>query len=317
MKEDMTHERCSELLLPHQRGELSGALTERVAEHLAGCPECSLEARGLGALLTGSLHVELDDLERRRLRTNIRAALSEEADPRPGEGWRRHAAPLLAAAALVVLVAVGLTVWPGARSTDLPAAGGDTTVESRERESLDGADAGRPAAKAAEDPAGAPQTESLEVRGREAPAADAAEGTTAGGAGGKPETATAAGTLAFGAAPVVIDRPYSTARFEPSSLRPARFPRIAASEAGYVQRLTNNAGDAAVAALIRRCTASINANGTGGWLPTLATYYRPDEILVIGFVRPVRASRILEYELRGWHRDCDHPAPIYRTGRLS
>ena len=313
MREEMTHERCSELLLAYAQGALFGALREEVENHLDTCSDCSSEYAGLSALRAGP-DAELNELERKRLRAGIDSELQKEREvDAPSVGrWRRNAAPLLAAAAAVAVIAVGFLVWQGSGSdSPLSTAGGDASTESRDEDRFRVEDeVGSVQGGGAGDPAGEEAAE-LEM---EAPADQA--GDPAGRQEGIPTQDSASGTMLFGGAPVITDDPYSNARFDPSSLRPARFPAIGASPEAYVNRLTRAVGDARVATLIHECTANLRTSGPPFWLATFATYYRADEILVIGFVRPVRGSRILEYELRGWHRDCDHPAPVYREGRL-
>ena len=323
MREEMTHERCSELLLPYAQGSLERAAADRVEQHLAGCDECARELDGLRGLRMELPVAELTDLERKRLRTGVRAGLEGLQEiPQPSDGWRRRAAPLLAAAATLAIVAVGLVVWSGS-GTDSPmsTAGRDESVENLEGGGGDtdtdtfGAEAESDQAQggAAQGAAGGePAPEAAKIQ---APAADSAAGSV--GRQQDAQTEEVAGTLAFGAAPVITEQPYSTARFDPSSLIPPRFPGPGADLETYLNRITRAVEDASVTALIRTCTAQTNVSRPDPWFPTSATYYRADEILVIGFVQPVRSSRILRYELRGWHRDCEHPAPIYRSGRLS
>lgn len=110
----ISHERCSELLLPHLGGELAPEDAAAVERHLAGCESCARERSGITTLLATS-GGNLSEEERSRLRAALDpGALRHEALPTPGAPTRRRRrspwerlAPVLGAAALAVVVAGG------------------------------------------------------------------------------------------------------------------------------------------------------------------------------------------------------------------
>jgi hypothetical protein len=116
---EITHERCSELLAGHQRGELEPDDASAVERHLAGCEECRAELAGLRALFAPGDFDLLRDDERSRLR----AAVTEEARLTPARVhelparrrfWERHAGQIVgAAASIVVILFAVLVVWGG------------------------------------------------------------------------------------------------------------------------------------------------------------------------------------------------------------
>jgi hypothetical protein len=116
---EITHERCSELLAGHQRGELEPEEASAVERHLAGCEECRSELAGVRALFAPGDFDPLRDDERRRLR----AAVAQEARLAPVKVhefparrslWERHAGQIVGAAASIVVVLFAiLVVWGG------------------------------------------------------------------------------------------------------------------------------------------------------------------------------------------------------------
>ena len=125
MKEDMDHERCSELLGSYARAELDERQRDAVEVHLESCSECRLEVIVVEALSADE--AGLDPRERRKLH----AAVAREIEPREPvvigrglarSGWARRFAPTLSAAALLLLVViVGLSGLTGNGGED----GGD------------------------------------------------------------------------------------------------------------------------------------------------------------------------------------------------
>jgi hypothetical protein len=127
---EITHERCSELLAGHQRGELEPDDASAVERHLAGCEECRAELAGLRALFAPGDFDPLRDDERRRLR----AAVTEEARLTPAKVhvfparrtfWERHAGQIVGAAASIVVVLFAVLVFQGLQGTGTDDAGGD------------------------------------------------------------------------------------------------------------------------------------------------------------------------------------------------
>jgi hypothetical protein len=146
----ITHERCSELLAEHHRGELGPEDASAVERHLAGCGDCRAELAGLRAL-SGAVDFEpLGDDERQRLRD----AVTQQARLAPGQVyelparrtfWERHAGQVVGAAASIVVIlfaylALGLPGRDDAGDDGGDGAGGGQPAIA-EGESLD-ADAG-------------------------------------------------------------------------------------------------------------------------------------------------------------------------------
>ena len=149
---EITHERCSELLAGHHRGELGAEDASAVERHLAGCEECRAELAGLRALSRSTEFEPLGDDERERLRD----AVAREARLAPGQVyelparrslWERHAGQIVgAAASIVVLLFAVLVVWGGLQGGDDSArdgaesesGGGDAATADQEVEPATG-----------------------------------------------------------------------------------------------------------------------------------------------------------------------------------
>lgn len=103
------HERCSELLAPHLRGELNADERSWVEEHLAGCADCRAEQAALSSLVAGEVD-PLTEMERTRLRRAVLGSVqSAPVETTPATATGRTGArmfQLLGAAALVVIAAV-------------------------------------------------------------------------------------------------------------------------------------------------------------------------------------------------------------------
>jgi hypothetical protein len=140
MTEALGHERCSELLARYVRGELDGADARAVRDHLAGCPECDEERRGLSALLEQP-PPQLARAERDALVEGVwevvgRRPAAGEAPParaRRTRLWFERLSPALAAAALVLLV-VGVTTLGGGDGPDGGEGGGTGAAPERARQ---------------------------------------------------------------------------------------------------------------------------------------------------------------------------------------
>jgi hypothetical protein len=149
---ELTHERCSELLADYSAGELEAVETARVETHLARCGSCSRELRAVMALKVPG--EPLDDLERARLRRGIAQGLGDViATPqRPSRAGARFAAALGAAA----LLALG-----GVAVVSLSSGGDDAAREAAEAGSdlreRDGADAAQGGGGVAADAGTAPR----------------------------------------------------------------------------------------------------------------------------------------------------------------
>lgn len=102
------HERCSELLAPHLRGDLDAAESLWVDDHLASCPDCRAEEVALRTLASGDA-VALSEIERARLRRGVLAAVTAtavEADAPPAVPRGGRVLQLLGAAALLLIIGV-------------------------------------------------------------------------------------------------------------------------------------------------------------------------------------------------------------------
>jgi hypothetical protein len=133
----LEHDRCSELLGPLLRGELSEQDAISVEEHIAGCEECRAERRGLEALTSapGVMKVSaepLSEIERARLHRAIADALpaSRTVVSEPPKPWGARIAPYLGAAAAVILVVFGATQINLGGSDDDGAESGAASLDS-------------------------------------------------------------------------------------------------------------------------------------------------------------------------------------------
>jgi hypothetical protein len=112
MGTEMDHARCSELLPPYEREELTPAEADAVRHHLHGCEECSRELVAVKAL--GAAAVEpLTAPERDRLHAAIGAAVAEESTQTVFGAPRRslwaRLGPALAGVATLVLIVAGVS----------------------------------------------------------------------------------------------------------------------------------------------------------------------------------------------------------------
>ena len=114
----LDHDRCSELLAPYVRGELEERDRSWVSTHLSSCTECSAELVALEHL-TGLPDAGPNDIEKGTLHRRLDEAMAIErelhaprttASPVPIRG---RVTQWLGAAALIALVAVGITVVGG------------------------------------------------------------------------------------------------------------------------------------------------------------------------------------------------------------
>lgn len=162
----ISHERCSELLVPLVRGDLAPAETASVEGHLEGCTGCAGELAAVRSLLGAPVEA-MDDLERARLRAGIAGELRQvvpvadpyvhpDPDDAPRNlrrGSRRRMQPgawLGVAAATLILFAGGLAYLG---SGGLVVGGSDQggaagTAGSAEERALGDGDAGARAPRA-------------------------------------------------------------------------------------------------------------------------------------------------------------------------
>jgi putative zinc finger protein len=108
MPDEMTHERCSELLAAYAGGRLDASEQAAVEHHVGGCPDCSAELDAVRALSADG-DAPLSELERARLERGIAWELGDLIPSRPERSrvWTRLAQGL-GAAALLAIVGVGI-----------------------------------------------------------------------------------------------------------------------------------------------------------------------------------------------------------------
>jgi hypothetical protein len=125
------HDRCSELIAPFVRGELSGHGAAEVQEHLDGCDVCSAEERAVRTLLAPGTEPSMSEIERVRLHRKLQDAVAAEGGSRDQARTARASwGPRIAAwgATAAVLALLGgflyLGLSGGGGSGDLESAGG-------------------------------------------------------------------------------------------------------------------------------------------------------------------------------------------------
>ena len=175
------HERFSEQMAPYVRGELPAPEAASLEAHLETCEECSVELRGVRALVSMSPQ-PLDEMERARLHRAVLAATTGERTYERGSSARRgiaaRIAPALGAAALFALFVFGAAQVFTGSSGDESGAGADSAAGAAlegnaEELARDGGPLGLP-------PAGAAGKRESAAVGDQATAQDgdgAAEGT--------------------------------------------------------------------------------------------------------------------------------------------
>lgn len=174
----MTCEQCLDKLTDLLEGELGPEIEREVRQHLAACPECARklsQIRGLVGVLHGLPEIEPPEELRARLRSIPRNA--EQPDHAWWRRWRPIATGFAAAAAIVLMLSVGLTFYqreagqvPGelvAERTAAPEASSPSDVEvepAREPETAEAlaesSDGIEPATTPSEEATAAPDTAS-------------------------------------------------------------------------------------------------------------------------------------------------------------
>ena len=302
-----THDLFSERLEAYVSGRLDQRAHREVDDHLATCPDCSLELAAVQALREPEV-LAMSGTERDALNTAVRAAVFAAPKPSFMDRFGRRFAPAVGAVALLALAAVVLVSLPersgepaGLPGTNTGGGGG------AEPQGADTADAARGAAPpVAEDAKGSDDGTTT------------AGGAASGGAAATQESADAvaanAGTTLSARADFTVEEiPFSTTGLKVGSLVPAISPkaRLGASDGGAIAA---NAPTERLAELARDCAELTVSTSPHPLVPTSAAYY-PDDVLVIGFVWLEESSSLLNYELRGWVGGrCDRISPIYRRG---
>lgn len=303
---DLTHERCSELLGAFALGELDAPDRASVEVHLGSCRDCSRELAAIEVLAAGDL-VGMTGAERDRLTGAVRAAVLRPTRPTWSQRWSRRVAPAVGAAALLAVVAVAIISLPGDRSLPEAATGPqDTPDQGAEVERVEGADM-----KAAPQPASQDSTTETIESG-----ADHGAGTVTGATATGKTTTQNFGSTALRAAvtTTVSAQDFATAGLDIGSLVPAQLPR-SVTDNRAVEPLADSAPNERVAGLIRTCADRAISTSPVPLVATSATYFPSDDLLVIGFVWVESSTGDLNYEIRGWREGrCDRVTPIYRRG---
>lgn len=303
---EITHERCSELLGPYAAGDLGDPERAVVETHLKGCEACTQELAGLQALQ--AFQVEpMTGAERDRLTQNVRAAVT----PAPKVGllgrFGHRLAPALGALALVAIAAVALISLP--QNRPVPA---EVRGSTADEDSGAGGTATREAA-----PKAAAQEESTAKGAAAGTSSDAASS-----AGGQADTA--AGQTTTMQADAMVERdafrsavqPFARTGIEIRSVVPTRSLEEPSAEAYSGTDFAASAPTEALADQVRECSASTVDSSPHPLVPTAATYY-PDDVLVITFVWLEPSTTRLNYEIHGWIGGrCDLITPIFRSGVL-
>lgn len=157
MTEELSHERCSELLPGFLEGALPADDARRVERHLASCDECRMEKRGLEALTAGETE-GLTTMERVTLERGVIGGISEDAPTgtvvplAPKRRFGVRVAGALGAAATVAVIAT-LAYFGSSGGLDEAGMGGADTAQVAEEDGPNDRDrtdaAGRRKTKAA------------------------------------------------------------------------------------------------------------------------------------------------------------------------
>ena len=307
--DEMTHDRCSELLGEHVRGELPADLAGEVRAHLEGCAECRAEEQAVLAL--ASPEPGLDDMERTRLHRALAQELftapaNADLAGGPGDGgWRRWVVPALGSAAAVLVAALVLTggfLGGGDDSESSQAGRSSAEVESfGGLEDSSDADAG---AGGGAGGGGASEALSGPGRAQDVTTEAASSGTTMyEGDGPQPEFDADAGAL-------TSEELAELGRTSP--LFRSFADRYAAADVStlreeFTRRLADSAGG--VSAQVRRCADTLPADE-----PLLPAYgakarYEGRDALVLGFVTTDAGSPSLDrYLMWVWAKgSCRQP----------
>jgi hypothetical protein len=321
MTTDIDHERCSELLLHYERGELSAAEKDAVEQHLDTCIQCSQERAGVVILLDAeeeslsasersSLHAALAQEMRRPRESGVRAV---HPPPQPSL-WSRMTSwgggTRVGVAATLLLLVGALVLGPRlVGGNGVEDAATDAGGAAGERQGgpepvfgapvLPGAQEAIPEAEQAQDP-------------------EQAEG----GADEQPRPSDE------------LDSIQKLGRFASTSKPFTTFARafaaedIAALSDSYVDKLAQKAArapetlslDSPPSEVIRRCTALAIKESPNPLLPAYATYAPVEgvESLVLGFVYSEDGEGPVDrYTVLAWPgADCD-AAPTFVSGDIA
>ena len=103
--------RCKRLLIPYSEGETDERTRDKVERHLAKCERCASDLEAIRCVSDALLASEGPNVEPAPdLWANVSARIAHEAPPRPRRVWLRSPQAISAAAAAVLIAAVGLTM---------------------------------------------------------------------------------------------------------------------------------------------------------------------------------------------------------------
>lgn len=315
----MEHSRASELLSEYARGDLDAETSGRLAAHLAGCEECSLELRAVTALLPAPAEETLTDLERARLHRAVRegalertpereGALERTIVPEPKRGPGRMAS-WLGAAAMLALVAVGITQLDLTGGDDAADGGGSSAVQEEA-----GSDVARDESAPVE--FGGPDIGEGSTRSNSAEAL--AEDEAAGGAASDAARIPARFDPDAGAFKTNELRNYA-AREDPFRAFAANYSSADAEALQdlYLDAIENAAPSGKGRSLIRRCALQVMEQDFP-IVPAYGAYGRFEgrRVLVLGFVYAPEDQDLSRYLVWVWPREsCSSPVKII-AGRI-
>ncbi|MFN2388638.1 MAG: zf-HC2 domain-containing protein [Actinomycetota bacterium] len=304
------HERCSELLPAFERGELAAPEAAAVTAHLEGCPGCTRERAAVRALVTDAGIAPLTGDERVALHRGVLDAVREApraADILPlrraASPWRARVGQVLAAAAMIAVIGVGLaTVGGGLGGSDTALEGGGGGAEATKDQAVPAPETGRDAAAGGSGGALAPGLEPTFVR-------DAGK-------------VSASSLRALGKSGFRSDRALNatageTASQEGDESAPEGFDKDVDALAGpLLNRLARKAPGGA--GLVRRCGGSVLSSQAYRIVPVYGAYARLGgrAVLVLGFRWSDAGGPLDRFMVWAWPRgSCDVPV-AYSQGPI-
>jgi Putative zinc-finger len=319
MTVDIGHDRCSELLLPYERGELGAPEADAVERHLRSCDRCAAERAGFlvlveapGDPMTPSernrLHAALDEEMHRRAEQTAPVRSAHHGRTLWGRLSSWGGGALVGAAAALVLVVGALVFGPNLAGGGGDEEGGGQAVGVGEP--AQGPEPVFAVAKASAAPEAVPGA---------AQAQETAGDATGGGdtrRKGRPATMREFGAFA------ATSKPFT------SFAAAYRAEDVPALRDRYLQDLSRAAVDAlqtiplerSPAAIVRQCAELAIEQSATPLLPAYATYTPVNgvESLVIGFVSSEGSSRLVDrYTILAWPgADCA-ASPSFVSGDIA
>lgn len=307
---EMTHERCSELLRAFVSDELDTGVSDDVRHHLAGCEECRLELTALEAM-AGPAIEPLNGTERDTLTQAVRAAISTPPRATFAERFGRRFAPAVGAVAFIAIAIIGFVILP--RSNDSPQEISAPQLQTANEAADDDAAGGgvdRSTSTTMEADSGAGSTGSGTGAGTTSDTADHGQAAPALNSAKEAGVGfTLEGRMAF----EVQRQSFARHGLDVRSLVPRGVPQGEVADA-FAYDLADSAPNGRIARLVRDCSERTVSTSPHPLIPTSAAYYS-DDVLVISFVWLESSTTSLNYEIWGWTNGrCDHVSPIYRRG---